>query len=170
MTKIIRYTLVFAITVCLAFTAQAQKFGYVNSQAILMELPDVKRADAKLEALQTQYQKKGQQMLESYQTKRADLDKRYQEGTVSQVQAESELKVLGEEEKKIMNYEQEMVKQISTRREELIKPILNDVQEAIDAVAKEKGYQYIFDTGSGVLLYARPEDDITEAVKAKIGM
>ncbi len=161
--------LVLVLVACVSFTAEAQ-FGYTNSQAILLEMPKVKSADAKLEALQKQLQKKGQQMLESYQSKGAALQARYDKGELSQVQADEEMRTLEAEKQKIMKYEVDMGNQLASKREELIKPILEEVQAAIDKVAEEKGYQYIFDTGSGVLLYAKPEDDITPAVKAKLGM
>ncbi len=170
MTKMIRYSFVLAFTLCLAFTAQAQKFGYTSSQAILLELPDVKRADSKLKDLESQLQKKGEQMVQRYQTKRQDLEKRYADGNVSQVQLENELKVLTDEEKKIVQYEQDMMNQLANKRAELIQPILERVQQAIDDVAAEQGYQYVFDQSTGVLLYAKEEDDITDKVKAKLGM
>lgn len=44
---------------CFLTTISAQKFGYLNSQALLAELPEVKQADANLQALQTQLEKKG---------------------------------------------------------------------------------------------------------------
>jgi outer membrane protein len=170
MKRIFRLSLVVVFTVCLAFSAEAQKFGYTNSQAILMEMPDVKRADAKLADLQKQLQKKGEQMLKAYQTKRADLQRRYDGGEISPAQANKELEALGQEEQKLMKYEQDMMTQLGQKREELIKPILQKVQDAIDAVAKEKGYKYVIDSSTGVLLYADPSNDITSSVKAKLGM
>lgn len=170
MTNIFRYSLMMALTLCVTFSAQAQKFGYTSSQAILMELPDVKRADAKLETLQKQLESKGKQMVQAYQTKGAELQKRYEEGTMSQVDLDRESQTMAKEEQKIVAYEQDMMKQLQDKRAELIQPILARVQDAIDAVAKEKGYQYIFDQSTGVLLYAKDEDDITAAVKAKLGM
>ncbi len=170
MKNIFQYGLIITIFMSLALTTSAQKFGYTNSQAILLEMPDVKRADAKLEALQKQLQKKGQQMLEEYQKKGADLDRRYKAGELSQIQAEAEMTKLREEEQRIMKYEQDMMAQLATKREELIKPILDNVQKAIDDVAAEQGYQYVFDTSTGVLLYAKPEDDITGKVKTKLGV
>lgn len=170
MTKIFRYSLMVALTLCVTFSAQAQKFGYTSSQAILMELPDVKRADAKLETLQKQLQAKGEQMVQAYQTKAQSLQARYEKGELSQVQLEQESQTMAKEEQRIMAYEKDMMKQLSDKRAELIQPILARVQDAIDAVAKEKGYQYIFDQSTGVLLYAKDEDDITPAVKAKLGM
>lgn len=170
MTKIFRYSLIVALTLCMGFTAQAQKFGYTSSQAILLELPDVQRADAKLETLQTQLTSRGEQMVQRYQVKRQDLEKRYADGLLSQVQLETEMKALQADEKKIMDFEKDMMKQLQDKRTELIQPILDKVQQAIDDVAKEQGYQYIFDQSTGVLLYAKPEDDITSAVKTKLGM
>jgi outer membrane protein len=170
MTTFFRYSLMMALALCVTFSAQAQKFGYTNSQAILMELPDVKRADSRLETLQKQLQSKGEQMVQTYQAKGQDLQKRANDGVIAQVQYETEAQALAIEEKKILKYEQDMMKQLSDKRAELIQPILKRVQNAIDAVADEKGYQYIFDMSTGVLLYAKDEDDITAAVKAKLGM
>lgn len=170
MTTIIRYSLVLTMLFCMAFSANAQKFGYTNSQAILVEMPDVKLAESKLETLQKQLQTRYEQLMTKYQQMRGDLEKRYGEGTLSQVQLDAELKVLGDKEKEIIDYEKDMMNQMQTRRAKEIQPILEKVQDAIDMVAKEQGYQYIFDQGSGVLLYAKEEDDITPLVKAKLGM
>lgn len=57
-------------------TLSAQKFGYLNSQAILAELPEVKQSEAELEALQKQLQKKGQTMLETLQADYQVMQKR----------------------------------------------------------------------------------------------
>ena len=48
-------------------TAQAQKFGYVNSALILQEMPDVKQMNSNLEGFKTQLEKKAKQMMEDYQ-------------------------------------------------------------------------------------------------------
>lgn len=169
MTTIFRYSLIMVLSICVTFSAQAQ-FGYTNSQAILVEMPDVKRADAKLETLQKQLQSKGEQMVSGFRTKAENLQKKADAGTISQLDYETEAKALAAEERKIMQYEQDMMKQLADKRAELIQPILKRVQDAIDDVAAEKGYQYIFDMSTGVLLYAKPKDDITGAVKAKLGM
>ncbi len=170
MNSIYRIGLILVMAVCTFGSVHAQKFGYTNSQAILLQMPDVKQADSRLETLQAQLQKKGQQMLESLQGKYASLQKRVDDGLISQVDAQKEAEALAKEEQTLMKFEQDMVNQLTTKREELIKPILDKVQGAIDDVAAQNGYQYIFDTSSGVLLYAKPEDDITDRVKAKLGI
>lgn len=170
MKRIFRLSLVAVFTVCVAFTAEAQQFGYTNSQEILMEMPDVKRADSQLADLQKQLQRKGEQMVKAYQEKRADLQRRHDNGELSPAQAKIELENLAKDEQKLMEYEQNMMQQLATKREQLIKPIFDKIQNAIDTVAKEKGYSYVVDSSTGVLLYADPSHDITGAVKSRLGM
>ena len=53
----------------LSLSIQAQKFGYLNSQVLLAELPEVKAADAEIQALQTQLEKKGQMMVQELENR-----------------------------------------------------------------------------------------------------
>lgn len=147
---------------------QAQKFGYVNSAAILADMAEVKQADANLEALQSQLQKKGQGMLESLQEDYAEVRRKVDSGDLSPKQQEEESKRLQAEEAKIAKFEQDMIKQVQEKREELLGPIYEKVNQAISDVAKEKGYQFIFD--QGVLLFAEESQDVSTLVKAKLGI
>jgi outer membrane protein len=47
----LKYALMAAFGLMLSMTAQAQKFGFVNSGAILEAMPQVKEAESNLEAL-----------------------------------------------------------------------------------------------------------------------
>ena len=173
MKKIMKaFTLVFVFAT-LAFTADAQKFGYVNSAAILAEMAEVKQADSNMEQLQKQLQKKGQQMVQDYQTKVQGLQKKEQAGELSPKQLEDEATKLRTEEQKIQSFEQDMMKQINEKRNSLLQPIFDKVNKAIETVAKENGYQYIFDTNAAagsIILYADETHDVTASVKSKLGM
>ena len=59
---------------------------------------------------------------------------------------------------------------MAKKREELYKPILERVNAAMQAVAKENGYLLVFDTSTNVLLYADEALDVTNLVKAKLGL
>ena len=152
----------------LGFTtnATAQKYGYVNAAAILAELPEVKQAESNLEALQTQLQKKGRDRVEQFQKKYADLSNKAQAGELSPVQQEQAAAELEKEQQEIANLEQDMVNQIQKKRNELLEPIYNRMNAAIEAVAKENGFTMIFD--QTVLLYGDTTVDISEQVKAKL--
>ena len=80
--------------------------------------------------------------------------------------------MLEEERNKILAYDQDMQKQLGDKREALLAPILEQVKTAIDAVAKENGYTYIFDgsPGVGVILYADESTNVTALVKTKLGI
>jgi outer membrane protein len=152
----------------LTVAAQAQKFGYLNSASILQEMPQVKQADSQLEALQKQLQKKGQGMVEELQKSYADAQKKIESGELSPKQQEEEGKKLEAKQAEIQKFEQEMQKQVQDKRNELMTPILTTINKAIQEVAKENGYTFVFD--EGVLLYKDPAGDVTSLVRAKLGM
>ncbi len=164
-TTILTVLLAVAIT-----TTQAQKIGFMNSAALLSTMPEVKQADANLEALQKQLQKKGQGMVESLQKKYEDLAAKEKAGQIQRPQLEAEAKKLKEEEAKIGQFEQDMSKQISQKRETLLQPILDRVNKAIAEISKEKGYGYVFDSSVPVLLYADENADVSDLVRKKLGL
>ncbi|MEQ8702575.1 MAG: OmpH family outer membrane protein [Phaeodactylibacter sp.] len=166
MKSLLKITCLIVLFAAAAGTLQAQKFGYVNSAAILAEMPDVKQADANLEALQKQLQKKGQSMLEQLQQDYTALQKKVQGGDLSPKQQEEEAQKLQAREQEIAKFEQDMRKQVSDKRDELLGPIYEKVNQAIEDVAKENNYQFIFD--QNVLLYSEESQNVNELVKAKL--
>ena len=94
MRNIILLTAVVLMGVMGGNTLSAQKFGYLNSQAILAELPEVKQSEAELEALQKQLQKKGQTMLETLQADYQVMQKKVDSGELSPKMQEEEGKKL----------------------------------------------------------------------------
>ncbi len=169
-TQLFILVLVMAAT---AFTADAQKFGYLNSAEILSGMTEVKQADSSMEALQKQLQKKGQQMVQAYQTKLQALQKKEQAGELSPKQIEDEATKLRGEEEKIGKFQQDMEKQIVEKRNTLLQPIFDRVNGAIKDVAKENGYNYIFDRNAAqgsTILYADDSQDVTALVKTKLGL
>ncbi len=158
--------LVFAL--CIGTSVQAQKFGYVNSAAILSQLSDVKEAEASLEALQKQLQKKGQGMVEALQKEYTAVQQKVERGELSPKQQEEAAAALKAKEEEIGKFEQDMAKQLQDKRTELLEPIYDKVNTAIADVAKENSFQLIFD--QGVLLYAEATQDVSALVKAKLGI
>jgi len=71
---------------------------------------------------------------------------------------------------KIAQFEQESQQRIMEKSEELLKPIRDRVQKAIDDVAKENSYSYVFDASLGFILYADESTDASSKVKAKLGL
>ena len=146
--------------------AQAQKFGYLNSQAILASMPEVKEMNSNLKVLGDQLQRKGKQMYEEYQKELAAAQQKEAQGELAPIDKEKISKKLENKQKEILAYEKEMQQQLAEKEQKLIEPILNKINDAIEAVAKEKGLTMVFE--QGVLLYADESMNINDQVKAKL--
>lgn len=166
MKNVLRAASFFIAMCCIVSMGQAQKFGYVNSATILTEMPEVKQAEANLEAMQKQLQKKGQGMVEKLQQDYAVVQQKVERGELSPKQQEEEGKKLQTRQEEIAKFEQDMMKQLQDKRSELLDPIYKKVNDAIKAVATEQGFQFIFD--QGVLLYSEETLDVSAMVKTKI--
>lgn len=143
-----------------------QKFGYLNTQELITQMPDYAEAQKKHEKFQSEQQQKYQGMIASYQAKEAE----YTNGAATLTQTEKsmlevELQTLGGQ---IQEFEQALPQIIQGHQNELIGAIVVKVQEAAKVVGEEKGYIYIFDTS--VLLYDGGGEDVSTYVKNKLGI
>lgn len=154
----------------LTTSAFAQKFGYCNSGALLTQIPEVKAADSDLNAFQTQLTKRGQEMVKALQDKAAELDRKQQQGTISPRDLETQTQKLKDEEAAIVKYEQEVYEKLAQKREELFKPILDRVNQAMEDVAKENQFMFVFDSSTQIILYSDESLDVTNMVKSKLGI
>ncbi len=151
-----------------ASSAMAQKVAYINSAVLMQDLPEIKQADSNLNAFQTQLQKKGEQMVTALQAKYQEVAKKQSAGEISPKQLEEESNKLKEEEAKITQFEQDMNKQVSEKRQALYQPILDKINGFIDEAAKKLGYDYVLDSSTGILLFAEDKYDITADVRHKM--
>ena len=162
--------LLIAFCIGTSLSLSAQKFGYINSQTLLSELPEVKAADAEIQALQTQLAKKGQMMVQELETKYKELQKREASGEISPKALEDEASKLKLQEAELGKFEQEMQKQVLAKRQEKLQPVIDKVNNAIKMVATDNQFTYIFDSSAGILLYAQESMDVTSLVKSKLGI
>ncbi|GAB4248980.1 MAG: OmpH family outer membrane protein [Saprospiraceae bacterium] len=167
---ILKFSIFSAVMLLTASALQAQKFGYVNSAAILSTLPEVEQMRSTLEAFETQLKKQGEAKVQAYQKKEQDALQKKQRGEMTPREEEQVTKDLQAEQEAIYKFGQEMEQKIMAKQQELMEPILKKVNDAIKAVAEENGYQFIFDAQSGVILYADETADVTDLVKAKLEM
>jgi len=168
--KIIITTLFLALATLATVDLNAQNFGYINSQELIQSIPEVKEANSNIETFRNQLQKKGQDMIQGLQAKYADLQQKRDRGEMSPKQLEEAAEKLKQEELEIMKFDQASQQDILKKSEDLLQPLRTKIQDAIDAVASEQGYAYIFDFSSGFVLYADQSTDVSALVRAKLGM
>lgn len=155
------------------FTAgmvQAQKFGHINTQQMLLTLPEYQTAQTELEA----FAKEKMAEFEQYKTLYAEKEKKYLANEAkSKADPNSyppellrqDYQKLMESAQKLEDLQYEIQDEIQERENILINGIINKIKLACETLAKEKGYTYIFDASS--LLFAGGED-LNEAVKAQL--
>ena len=166
----LRTFLIYCICIFATVAVSAQKFGYINSQELIQQIPQVKQANAELEALQSQYEKKIEDEANALQTKYQALLRKQESGDISPKQYEVEVQALEQERLNIEKAQQEMQQNLSKKSEDLLKPIRDKINNAIVEVATENGFTYIFDYSLGIILYAEESADVSALVKAKMGI
>lgn len=164
------------LLIALAFVAftvstSAQKFGYVNTALVLQELPEVTTADTELESYQQTLLEEGQARVTAFEADYQSYVTARNAGELSQVAMASREEALAKEQQAIQQLEQEVQFKIMQKREMLLKPILEKVDMAIQALGKEGGYTFIFDSSvQGGMLYAPEGDDLYDQVMAKLNI
>lgn len=148
----------------------AQKVGHMNSDALMSQMQEVKNADQQIQAYQKQKEKQMQEKYEKINKFMAEAMKAEQEGTLSRVQLEQKQTELQKMEADLRKAEAEAKQSIVQKQEELLQPIMDKINDAIQLVGKTNNYDYIFNTSSGVLLHADKGDDVTALVKKELGL
>ena len=152
-------------------TAFSQKYGHINFGNLIAQMPDTKTADAQLETMQKDLVAKGEQMAATFQKEYEAFAKSAQEGRLTPIQQQEQGAALQKKQQEILAYEEEIRQKMETKRQELLKPIIEKAQKAIDEYAKANGYVMVFDTSVfNSVLFAKDADDLMEPIKAKLGV
>jgi len=155
----------------MAFSLHAQKFGHVNTAALLDALPEVENADKILSAFQEGLIKGGEAKAVAFEAGYKQYLADVNSGTLSKVQQSNREAALAKQQEEISQYEKTMQLQVFQKREDLLKPILEKIDVAIKEEGEAGGYTFIFDSSvSGALLFAQDSDDLLPAVKKRLGI
>jgi outer membrane protein len=142
------------------------KIGHINSEAIMQALPEAIDAQKSLDAIVAQWEGELQKMQSEWKRKFDDYDKKKLILT-EQVRAEQE-KELRDLDQGITEYRNKKFGQngeLFQKQNEIMKPIQNKIFQVLETIAREDGYDYIFDrSGEILLLYANDKRDLTTLV------
>ncbi|MCK5064841.1 MAG: OmpH family outer membrane protein [Candidatus Fermentibacteraceae bacterium] len=59
---------------------------------------------------------------------------------------------------------------VESRNEELVSPIVANINEAVQEISREEGYDIVFDTSAGVVIFVENALDITDMVLEKLSV
>ena len=150
--------------------ANAQvKIAHVNTAEVLDAMPDKATAEKAMEKYYNELQAQLQTMANEYQTKMQDYEANV--ATMSNLVKQSKEKEIIDIQNRIQQFQANAEQEFEAKRSELLKPILDKIQNAINTVGKEKGYTYVLDLATGAAVYVGTDAvDCTNDVKAKLGV
>lgn len=162
---------VFTVALCLAAAnnASAQnKFGHINAEEVVSLMPEIAKIDTILRKFQADSLNTTlTSLVQEYTYKDSLLNKTdtSKMPAAIKVQYRQDLENLAYQ---VQNWQSISQQIMQNKQGQLYQPIYLKVRNAINAVAKEKGYGYIFATEA--LIVAPPADDILPLVAAKLGV
>lgn len=148
-------------------SAQTIKIGLVDAQTVMTSLPSYKEATTTIETIAKKYDEESKKL----QTELQRLYEEYQQmgqDALPAIRERKEQDIVACQQK-IENFNMKAREDLGKQQEQLMSPIMASVQSAIQSVGKEGGYTIIQDLGA-VYYYGAPAEDITAAVKAKLGV
>jgi len=151
-----------------AMAQKSNKFGHINSAELLGLMPERKAAAAKMDSITKDVEKQLQEMMTEYRAKQEKYSSEAPKlSELVKKDKEEELTSLGT---RIQNFQQQAQQSLEQQEQALIEPIVNKAKKAIEQVAKENGYTYIFDTSAGSLLFWEESDNVLASVKKKLNL
>jgi outer membrane protein len=150
----------------------AQRFGYIDTEFILGKMPEYAKAQDEIGKLSEAWEKETQ-----------DLAKKI-EGLYDALQAEQVLLTdeMKKERKAAIQKKEVELKEFQKKvfgfgglyflkKQELNKPILDKVWEAVEKVSKQNNLAIVFDkSGELVMIYTDPKYDYTDFVLDELGL
>ena len=160
--------LVLVFTISLGYS---QRYAYVDTEYILKNIPAYAAAQEQLDNLAVEWQKEIEDVY-------AQIDKMYKDFQAEKVLLTEEMRI--KRENSIIEKEKEAKKiqkkyfgsdgELYKKRQELIKPIQDDIFNSVKEIAAEGNYALIFDTaGNMSMLYTDPKYDKSDEVLEKLG-
>lgn len=154
-----------------SFAGMAQKFALIDMEYILKNIPAYEMTNEQLAQLSQKWQgeveaiqQEAQNMYKTYQSDlvflSAEMKTKREEAIVKKEQEAQELK------RKYFGAEGELYK----KRESLMKPMQDEIYNAVKLISEEKGYQVVVDRASAMsIIFASPKIDISNEVLLKLG-
>ena len=163
--------LISCLVVVCAWMADAQKYALIDMEYILKNIPAYEMTNEQL----SQVSKKWQNEVDALQQEAQNMYKTYQSDLVF---LSAEMKTKREEE--IVKKEQEAQDlkrkyfgadgELYKKRESLMKPIQDEIYNAVKEISEDKGYQLVIDRASAMsIIFASPKIDISNEVLVKLG-
>ena len=150
-------------------TAQTVKLGYINSQEVMMMMPEVNDVEKQLADFNEKNMKYLQDMEKEIQDKYAKYEQE-KDNMTDAIRKVQEEELMGLQQRLQTTY-QALQQEAQKKQTELLKPLQDKLMVAIESVSKKQGLTMVYDMMSGAIVYkSETAIDITPAVKKELGI
>jgi len=153
------------------FAQNTIKLGHIDSRLVFVAMPESDSAQKIVEREAAAMQKTLEELQVEFNKKYEDYLKLTNDPNTSALILKTKEEELQSIQQRSQTFQQQAEQSITEKRTELFKPIQDKAIKAVNDVAAENGFTYIFDTAGGSIAYYAPESqDILPLVKAKLGL
>ena len=149
-------------------TIAQNKFGYIDSQELLMLMPERKTAETDVQNFAKSLEAQLGSMTAEYQ--QSVQEYQVNEATYTDLVKQDKVAEITGLEQRIQNFQQNAQQSLQTKEKELLEPVMEKARKAIEDVATEGNYTYIFDKSVGSILYAKDSENVLNLVRKKLGL
>ena len=165
--KMTQFTILSTILLSMAFSEI--KIGYVDSNEIMNNFEEVRQVQVDLEKEQKRLETEFNDLVYSLDSLKQDYER--QRLLMSDTRRNEKETEIANKEKSIQKFQLDKFGpegEIYRKQNQLLKPVLGKIDEAIQKVGSERGYDFILDAMSGALLYALDSHNLTEDVMEEL--
>ncbi len=156
----------------LSYDLSAQRFGYVDANFILTQMPDYKKAEEEVNSLSKAWQDEISKMKSEIQSMYDEL--KAEEVLLTKEMVDERKNKIKAKEEALKEYQQKTFGYdglLFLKRQELIQPVQDKIYEAIEEISRQKKLHIMFDkSGDLVMLYTDPRYDYTDFVLEELGL
>ncbi len=163
--------ILFFLFIAFALNCNAQKIVFVDTEYILKNIPAYESANEQLSTLSKKYETEIKEKMQEVE----DLYETYRTESVfltSEMKIKKENEIIEKEQlaKKLQQSYFGENGEFYKQREALVKPIQDQIYNAIVAIAKEKSYSAVLDKSSNIgLMYNDSNLDISDQILSRLG-
>ena len=145
------------------------KIGYIDSNEIMSKFEEVRQVQVDLEKEQRKLQSEMEGLIQQLDSLKQEYDR--QRLLMSDARRQEKEQDLIKKEQNIQKFQMEKFGpegEIYRKQNQLLKPVLSKIDEAIQEVGKRQGYDYILDAVGGAIVYALDSNNLTEDVMEEL--
>ena len=161
-----KITFLVLISLITLSTFSQNKFGYIDSQELLMLMPERKTAESEVQSFAKSLESQLAAMTAEYQESVQDYQSN--EASYTDLIKQDKIAEITGLEQRIQAFQQNAQQSLQKKEQELLEPILSKARSAIEEVAVEGNFTYIFDKSVGSILYAKESENVLSLVKKKL--